>query len=419
MRTLSLVDPEIAALLDKEAARQNMTLEMIASENFVPPAILEAQGSILTNKYAEGYPGNRYHGGCEFIDGIEALAIERAKSLFGADHANVQPHSGVNANLGVYQAVLQPHDTILSMDLRHGGHLSHGAKASITGRFFNIVHYGVHPETERIDYDQVEALALEHRPKLIVAGGSAYPRVIDFPRFREIADKAGALFMVDMAHIAGLVAAKVHPSPVPYADFVTSTTTKTLRGARGGFILCRKDYAQKIDKAIFPGTQGGPILQHVMAKAVTFRIAGTSEFASLQARVVKNAATLAGVLSAAGYRIVSGGTDNHLMLVDMRPRGMTGVFAEETLAKIGIMVNKNLIPFDTAPATITSGIRIGAAAVSTRGLAVEDLENVGGLMDQALSNASDEKLLEGLRAQVREICLKHPLYLHFGEGALI
>jgi glycine hydroxymethyltransferase len=419
MRTLSLVDPEIAALLDKEAARQNMTLEMIASENFVPPAILEAQGSILTNKYAEGYPGNRYHGGCEFIDGIEALAIERAKSLFGADHANVQPHSGVNANLGVYQAVLQPHDTILSMDLRHGGHLSHGAKASITGRFFNIVHYGVHPETERIDYDQVEALALEHRPKLIVAGGSAYPRVIDFPRFREIADKAGALFMVDMAHIAGLVAAKVHPSPVPYADFVTSTTTKTLRGARGGFILCRKDYAQKIDKAIFPGTQGGPILQNVMAKAVTFRIAGTSEFASLQARVVKNAATLAGVLSAAGYRIVSGGTDNHLMLVDMRPRGMTGVFAEETLAKIGIMVNKNLIPFDTAPATITSGIRIGAAAVSTRGLAVEDLENVGGLMDQALSNASDEKLLEGLRAQVREICLKHPLYLHFGEGALI
>lgn len=419
MRTLSLVDPEIAALLDKEAARQNMTLEMIASENFVPPAILEAQGSILTNKYAEGYPGNRYHGGCEFIDGIEALAIERAKSLFGADHANVQPHSGVNANLGVYQAVLQPHDTILSMDLRHGGHLSHGAKASITGRFFNIVHYGVHPETERIDYDQVEALALEHRPKLIVAGGSAYPRVIDFPRFREIADKAGALFMVDMAHIAGLVAAKVHPSPVPYADFVTSTTTKTLRGARGGFILCRKDYAQKIDKAIFPGTQGGPILQNVMAKAVTFRIAGTSEFASLQARVVKNAATLARVLSAAGYRIVSGGTDNHLMLVDMRPRGMTGVFAEETLAKIGIMVNKNLIPFDTAPATITSGIRIGAAAVSTRGLAVEDLENVGGLMDQALSNASDEKLLEGLRAQVREICLKHPLYLHFGEGALI
>ena len=419
MRTLSLVDPEIAALLDKEAARQNMTLEMIASENFVPPAILEAQGSILTNKYAEGYPGNRYHGGCEFIDGIEALAIERAKSLFGADHANVQPHSGVNANLGVYQAVLQPHDTILSMDLRHGGHLSHGAKASITGRFFNIVHYGVHPETERIDYDQVEALALEHRPKLIVAGGSAYPSVIDFPRFREIADKAGALFMVDMAHIAGLVAAKVHPSPVPYADFVTSTTTKTLRGARGGFILCRKDYAQKIDKAIFPGTQGGPILQNVMAKAVTFRIAGTSEFASLQARVVKNAATLAGVLSAAGYRIVSGGTDNHLMLVDMRPRGMTGVFAEETLAKIGIMVNKNLIPFDTAPATITSGIRIGAAAVSTRGLAVEDLENVGGLMDQALSNASDEKLLEGLRAQVREICLKHPLYLHFGEGALI
>jgi Glycine/serine hydroxymethyltransferase len=258
MRTLSLVDPEIAALLDKEAGRQNMTLEMIASENFVPPAILEAQGSILTNKYAEGYPGNRYHGGCEFIDGIEALAIERAKSLFGADHANVQPHSGVNANLGVYQAVLQPHDTILSMDLRHGGHLSHGAKASITGRFFNIVHYGVHPETELIDFEQVESLAFEHKPKIIIAGGSAYPRVIDFARFREIADRVGALFMVDMAHIAGLVAAKVHPSPVPYADFVTSTTTKTLRGARGGFILCRKEYAQKIDKAIFPGTQGGP-----------------------------------------------------------------------------------------------------------------------------------------------------------------
>lgn len=419
MSMLSLIDPEVAALLDKEAARQNSTLEMIASENFVPPVILEAQGSILTNKYAEGYPGNRYHGGCEFIDGIEALAIERAKSLFGADHANVQPHSGVNANLGVYQAVLQPHDTILSMDLRHGGHLSHGAKASITGRFFNIVHYGVHPETERIDYDQVEALALEHRPKLIVAGGSAYPRVIDFARFREIADKAGALFMVDMAHIAGLVAAKVHPSPVPYADFVTSTTTKTLRGARGGFILCRKEFAQKIDKAIFPGTQGGPILQNVMAKAVTFRIAGTEEFARMQAQVVKNASTLAETLSASGYRIVSGGTDNHLMLVDMRPRGMTGVFAEETLAKIGIMVNKNLIPFDTAPATVTSGIRIGAAAVTTRGLTAEDMKHVGSLMDKALTNASDEGLLESLRNEVRQVCLRHPLYLHFGEGALI
>jgi len=419
MRTLSLVDPEIAALLDKEAGRQNSTLEMIASENFVPPAILEAQGSILTNKYAEGYPGNRYHGGCEFIDGIETLAIERAKSLFGADHANVQPHSGVNANLGVYQAVLQPHDTILSMDLRHGGHLSHGAKASITGRFFNIVHYGVHPETERIDYEQVESLALEHKPKIIIAGGSAYPRVIDFARFREIADRVGALFMVDMAHIAGLVAAKVHPSPVPYADFVTSTTTKTLRGARGGFILCRKEYAQKIDKAIFPGTQGGPILQNVMAKAVTFRLAGTAEFARLQRQVVKNASTLAATLSAAGYRIVSGGTDNHLMLVDMRPRGMTGVFAEETLAKIGIMVNKNLIPFDTAPATVTSGIRIGAAAVTTRGLLEDDLERVGGLMDQALSAASDEKVLSSLNGQVREICLRHPLYLHFGEGALL
>jgi len=419
MRTLSLVDPEIAALLDKEAGRQNMTLEMIASENFVPPAILEAQGSILTNKYAEGYPGNRYHGGCEFIDGIEALAIERAKSLFGADHANVQPHSGVNANLAVYQAVLQPHDTILSMDLRHGGHLSHGAKASITGRFFNIVSYGVSPETERIDTDQVEALALEHKPKIIIAGGSAYPRVIDFPRFREIADKVGALFMVDMAHIAGLVAAKVHPSPVPYADFVTSTTTKTLRGARGGFILCRKEYAQKIDKAIFPGTQGGPILQNVMAKAVTFRIAATGEFARMQAQVVRNASTLAKTLSEAGYRIVSGGTDNHLMLVDMRPRGLTGVVAEETLAKIGIMVNKNLIPFDTAPATVTSGIRIGAAAVTTRGLLESDMKHVGGLMDQALSSGEDEKALSGLREQVREICLEHPLYLHFGEGALL
>ena len=419
MSMLSLVDPEVAALLDKEAARQNSTLEMIASENFVPPAILEAQGSILTNKYAEGYPGNRYHGGCEFIDGIEALAIERAKSLFGADHANVQPHSGVNANLGVYQAVLQPHDAILSMDLRHGGHLSHGAKASITGRFFNIVHYGVHPETERIDFDQVESLAMEHRPKIIIAGGSAYPRVIDFPRFREIADKVGAFFMVDMAHIAGLVAAKVHPSPVPYADFVTSTTTKTLRGARGGFILCRKEFAQKIDKAIFPGTQGGPILQNVMAKAVTFRLAGTQEFARMQAQVVKNAAALAETLSSAGYRIVSGGTDNHLMLVDMRPRGMTGVFAEETLAKIGIMVNKNLIPFDTAPATVTSGIRIGAAAVTTRGLEESDMKQVGGLMDQALTSASDETALAGLREEVRRICLRKPLYLHFGEGALL
>lgn len=419
MSYIESYDPELWSAISHEQKRQREKLELIASENYTSKAVMEAVGSVLTNKYAEGYPGKRYYGGCEFVDVAENLARDRARALFGADHANVQPHSGVNANLAVYQAVLQPHDTILSMDLRHGGHLSHGAKASITGRFFNIVPYGVHPDTERIDYDHVEKLAFEHKPKIVIAGGSAYPRVIDFARFREIADKVGALFMVDMAHIAGLVAAKVHPSPVPFADFVTSTTTKTLRGARGGFILCRGEYAQKIDKAIFPGTQGGPILQNVMAKAVTFRIAGTSEFARLQAQVVKNASTLAETLSAAGYRIVSGGTDNHLMLVDMRPRGMTGVFAEETLEKIGIMVNKNLIPFDTAPATVTSGIRVGAAAVTTRGLTADDMKHVGGLMDRALSSASDEAALAGMRAHVREICLRHPLYLHFGEGSLL
>ncbi|HHW18658.1 MAG TPA: serine hydroxymethyltransferase [Firmicutes bacterium] len=419
MNLISILDPEIARLLDLEARRQNITLELIASENFVPPVILEAQGSILTNKYAEGYPGARYHGGCTYIDAIEQLAIDRAMSLFGAEHANVQPHSGVNANLAVYHAVLKPGDTILSMDLRHGGHLSHGSSASITGKIYKCAFYGVDPKTELIDYDQVRDLALKHKPKMIVAGASAYPRLIDYQKFREIADEVGAYLTVDMAHIAGLVAARVIPSPVPWADFVTSTTTKTLRGARGGFILCKKDYAAKVDKAIFPGTQGGPILQAVLAKAITFKLAGTEEFARYQRQVKQNAAVLSRYLAELGYRLVSGGTDNHLMLVDMRSKGVTGVEAEERLAKVNITVNKNLIPFDPAPPAVASGIRIGVAAVTTRGFVEEDMGLVAKLIDSALMKSDDPVVVADVREEVKELCIKHPLYFNFGETELL
>jgi glycine hydroxymethyltransferase len=420
LNRLNIVDPEIAHWLEKELVREITTIELIASENFVYQSVLEAQGSVLTNKYAEGYPGKRYHGGCEYIDPIESIGIERAKKLFGAEHANIQPHSGVNANLAAFMALLNPGDTIMGMNLQHGGHLSHGSRVSIVGRFYNAVDYGVNRETELIDYDEVASLAQKHRPKLIIAGASAYSRIIDFKAFRDIADSVGAYFMVDMAHIAGLVAAGLHPSPVPYADIVTSTTTKTMRGARGGIILCKAKYAEKVDKAIFPGIQGGPILPNVMAKAVTFKIAMTEQFREYQGQVVKNARRMAENLARNGFRIVSGGTDNHLMLVDLRPVGITGQQAEELLHKVGITVNKNMIPYDTTPPAITSGIRIGAAAVTSRGFVEEDIDEVAEIVVELLKNANGGAGLEAYRERVLALCRKHPLYLEpFEMGGML
>ncbi len=410
MQLLHFIDPEVADAIEWEKARQNLTLELIASENFAPEVILEAQGSVLTNKYAEGYPGKRYHGGCRFIDVVESLAIERAKELFGAEHANVQPHSGVNANLAVFQAMLEPGDTILGMDLRHGGHLSHGTKVNISGKFFRCFNYGVDKETGLLDYDEVARLAGEHRPKLLIAGASAYSRIIDFKRFREIADSVGALFMVDMAHIAGLVAANVHPSPVPYADFVTFTTTKTLRGARGGNILCRSQYAAAIDKAIFPGIQGGPIPQIMAGKAVTFKLAMSDEYRDYARQTVKNAAIMAETLRRSGFDIVSGGTDNHLMLVDLRRKRMSGRDAEERLARIGVAVNMNLIPFDPEKATVTSGIRIGLAGVTSRGFMDADARETADIVRAGLET-TDEETRGALRKRVLAICLAHPVYM--------
>lgn len=411
MYRLHIVDPEAAAMLDREKRRQTTTIELIASENFVYPAIMEAQGSVLTNKYAEGYPGRRYHGGCEFIDEIESLAIERGKKLFVADHVNVQPHSGVSANLAAFSALIKPGDRILGMKLKHGGHLSHGSSISITGAIYDSKSYGVNRETELIDYDEIARLADEHQPKLIIAGGSAYPRQIDFERIKKIADGIGAFFMVDMAHIAGLVAAGLHPSPVPFADVVTTTTTKTLRGARGGVILCKAEYAAKIDKAVFPGTQGGPILQNVLAKAVTFKVAATGAFVEYQKRVVENARRLAERLSERGFRIVTGGTDNHLMLVDLRPKDLTGDVAEEALHKVGITVNKNMIPYDPQPPVKTSGIRIGLPAATSRGFYPEDMDILGEIIGEVLEKAKEDFDPEKYRSRVRELCRKHPLYL--------
>ncbi len=409
MNLVQFIDPELAEAIEGEKARQNLTIELIASENFVPEAVLEAQGSVLTNKYAEGYPGKRYHGGCRFIDVVESLAIERAKTLFGAEHANVQPHSGVNANLAVFMAMLDPGDTILGMDLRHGGHLSHGTAVNISGKFFRSFSYGVSRETGRIDYEEAERIALEHRPKMIIAGGSAYPRTIDFSRFAAIAEKVGAYFLVDMAHIAGLVAAGVHPSPVPHAHFVTFTTTKTMRGARGGNILCRKEFAEKIDKAIFPGIQGGPIPQIMAGKALTFKLAMTEDFRNYGRRIVENAARFASVLSARGFDMVSGGTDNHLMLLDLRSKGLTGKEAEELLEKAGITVNMNLIPYDPEKPTVTSGIRIGLAGVTSRGFSADDAEETARITADIL----DRKPAEGTsyRERVLRLCLNHPLYM--------
>lgn len=388
-------DNELYRFMMEEKERQNINIELIASENFVSETVLQAMGSHLTNKYAEGYPGKRYYGGCEYIDKVEDLARDRAKKIFGADHANVQPHSGSNANFGVYFAVLKPGDKILGMDLSHGGHLTHGSPVNMSGSYFDIVSYGVNKETETIDYDQVREIAKKERPKMIVAGASAYSRIIDFKAFREIADETGAYFMVDMAHIAGLIAAGLHPNPVEYADFVTTTTHKTLRGPRGGMILCKKEFAQKIDKAIFPGTQGGPLMHVIAAKAVCFKEAMEDDFNLYQQQVLKNAKALSGELMNKGFRIVSGGTDNHLMLVDVRNKNLTGKEAEKMLDEIHITTNKNTIPFDPQSPFVTSGIRVGTPAVTTKGMKEAEMIELADIMDSALSkNEPDSAIKE-------------------------
>ncbi len=406
---LEEVDPEIAVTIESEKRRQREGLELIASENYVSRAVLTAVGSVLTNKYAEGYPGKRYYNGCEFVDDAEALAIARAKKLFGADHANVQPHSGSQANFAAYVALLQPGDTVLAMSLAQGGHLTHGALVNITGQLYKFVGYGVNKETEQIDYAELEKLALEHKPKLIVSGATAYPRKFDFERIRAICDKVGAKMMVDMAHIAGLIAGKVHPDPVPYAEVVTTTTHKTLRGPRGGMILCKESEAKAIDKAIFPGTQGGP-LEHVIAgKAVAFQEALLPEFQEYARRIVENAQALGARLQARGLRVISGGTDNHLLLVDVSVRGVTGKDAANRLHDAGITANKNLIPFDTAKATITSGIRLGTPALTSRGMGVEEMAQVGDWIADVIEHSDDDATIQRVRAQVREFCLQYPV----------
>lgn len=410
MSILSRQDPEIAHAIEMEAARQRNKIELIASENFVSPAVLEAQGSVLTNKYAEGYPGARYYGGCECVDIAESLAIERAKTLFGAEHANVQPHSGAQANMGAYFAFLKPGDTILGMNLAHGGHLTHGSPVNISGKYFKIIPYGVDEVHHRIDYDNLEKLARENRPNIIVAGASAYPRIIDFERIGKVAKELGILFMVDMAHIAGLVAAGMHPSPVPYADIVTTTTHKTLRGPRGGMILCRSQYAKAIDKAIFPGTQGGPLMHVIAAKAVAFKEAMTDDFKKYQAQIVKNAAALADKLMQNGFALVSGGTDNHLLLLDVRNRNLTGKAAERLLDDVGVTVNKNSIPNDPAGPMVTSGIRIGTAAVTTRGFNEADMAEIADLITLALDHPTDESVHAQVRTRVKTLCDRYPLY---------
>jgi len=405
-------DPEIAEAIKNELKRQQNKIELIASENFVSIAVMAAMGSPLTNKYAEGYPHKRYYGGCEYIDVVESIAIERAKKLFGAEHANVQPHSGAQANMAVYFAVLNPGDTILGMNLSHGGHLTHGSPVNFSGKLYNIVSYGVDPETETIDYDEVLRLAKEHRPKLILAGASAYPRVIDFKKFREIADEVGAYLMVDMAHIAGLVAAGLHPSPVEYADFVTTTTHKTLRGPRGGLILCKEKYAKLIDKSIFPGIQGGPLEHVIAAKAVALKEAMTEEFKNYQIQILKNAKALSSRLMERGFRLVSGGTDNHLILIDLRNKGITGKDAEKRLDSLNITCNKNAIPFDTQSPMVTSGIRLGTPAVTTRGFKEEDMIEVADIIHDALTNSdTDDNILQ----RVKALCEKYPLYSEFSE----
>jgi glycine hydroxymethyltransferase len=409
-RPLLDTDPDIARAIRDELHRQNSGLELIASENFVSRAVLEAAGSIFTNKYAEGYPGRRYYGGCEYVDVVERSAIERAKALFGADHANVQPHSGAQANMAVYFALLKPGDTVLGMNLSHGGHLTHGHPLNFSGKLYTIVPYGVRREDERIDYEEIDRLADQHRPKMIMVGASAYPRVIDFARIRAAGERVGAAVVTDMAHIAGLVAAGVHPSPVPHSDFVTTTTHKTLRGPRAGLVLCTQQFAKDLDKSVFPGVQGGPLVHIIAAKAVCLKEAAEPAFAAYQRQIAANAKKLAAVISAAGFRLVSGGTDNHLMLVDVFSRGVTGKAAEAALGKAGITVNKNAIPFDRNPPLVASGIRLGTPAVTTQGMREAEMELIGDFITRALKSPDDDHGLGMIRAEVEALCRKFPLY---------
>ena len=409
-RTLAQSDPDIAAAIANETERQAHGLELIASENFVSSAVLEAAGSVMTNKYAEGYPGKRYYGGCEFVDVAESLAIARAKTLFGADHANVQPHSGAQANMSVYLTLLKPGDTVLGMNLAHGGHLTHGHPLNFSGKLYTIVPYGVRKDDERIDYDEFEKLADEHKPKMIIVGASAYSRVIDFARMGAVAKRIGTPLMVDMAHIAGLVAGGVHPSPVPHADFVTTTTHKTLRGPRGGMVLCRERYAKDLDRTVFPGVQGGPLMHIIAAKAVCFKEAATPEFAAYQRQIVKNAARLASAMQTAGFRIVSGGTDNHIVLVDVFSKNITGKVAEAALGAAGITVNKNAIPFDQNPPMVASGIRLGTPAVTTRGMGEPEMDQIAEFIARVLASPEDTSVLTKVKAEVDTLCRKFPLY---------
>jgi glycine hydroxymethyltransferase len=409
-RAIEEADPEISSAIRSERHRQNSGLELIASENFVSQAVLDAAGSVMTNKYAEGYPGKRYYGGCEFVDVAESLAIARAKQLFGADHANVQPHSGAQANMSVYFTLLKPGDTVLGMNLAHGGHLTHGHPLNFSGKLYTIVPYGVRQDDERIDYDELERLAEEHKPKMIMVGASAYPRVIDFERIGRVGRAVGAPVVTDMAHIAGLVAANVHPSPVPHSDFVTTTTHKTLRGPRGGMVLCRAQYAKDLDRALFPGVQGGPLMHIIAAKAVCFKEAMEPGFVDYQRQIVSNAQRLARGLSSAGFRLVSGGTDNHLMLVDVFSKGITGKVAEAALGKAGITVNKNAIPFDKNPPMVASGIRIGTPAITSRGMSEGEMDTIAGFIARALASPEDDGALGAIRVDVEALCRKFPLY---------
>jgi glycine hydroxymethyltransferase len=410
MSILAKVDQEVAYAIHMETQRQANKLELIASENFVSEAVLEAQGSVMTNKYAEGYPGKRYYGGCEYVDIVESLAIERCKKLFGAEHANVQPHAGVQANMAVYFSVLETGDTILGMDLSHGGHLSHGSPASFSGRFYRGIFYGVDRKTETIDFNQVEDMAVKYKPKIIVVGASSYPRTIDYLKFREIADRTGAIIMADIAHIGGLISAGLHPSPIPVCEFVTMTTHKTLRGPRGGLIMCKKEFAASLDNKIFPGMQGGPLMHIIAAKAVAFKEAMTDEFKIYQAQIVKNAKMLADTLLAEGFRLVSGGTDTHLILVDLTDKGISGKEAQETLDRTGITANKNRIPFDTKNSQVTSGLRVGTPAVTTRGMKEGEMKTIALLISEVLKHNKDEKRLQSVREEVKALCDRFPLY---------
>lgn len=414
--TLRISDPEIWQAMQGELHRQQNTLDLIASENYTSEDVIEAQASVMTNKYAEGYPGKRYYGGCEFVDIVENLAIERAKALFGAEYANVQPHSGAQANTAVYLALLKPGDTVMGLTLSHGGHLTHGSPANVSGQIYHFVYYGVSQETEQLDYDEIRELAVKNKPRMIVTGASAYPRIIDFAAFKSIADEVGAYLMVDMAHIAGLIAAGMHPSPVPYSDVITTTTHKTLRGPRGGLILARKEYGKALDKAVFPGTQGGPSMHTIAAKAVCFKEAMSDEFKAYSAQIVTNAKIMASVLMERGFRICSGGTDTHLMLVDLTNKGITGAEAENALGSVGIVANKNTIPFETRSASVTSGIRLGTPAVTTRGLKEEEIKYLSNLIADTLENIGNIQVLEKIRDKIKHLCEEFPIYSKLSLG---